>query len=71
MIGLWTAGLMTSEKDFFRQVMGHFTTGVSVVTTRSEEGLAGLTVNSFISVSLDPPLVLFCIDVRSMALPLG
>jgi flavin reductase (DIM6/NTAB) family NADH-FMN oxidoreductase RutF len=60
---------MTSEKDFFRQVMGQFSTGVSVVTTRSDEGLAGLTVNSFTSVSLDPPLVLFCVDVRSIVLP--
>ena len=60
---------MTIEKDFFRQVMGQFTTGVTVVTTRSHEGLAGLTVNSFTSVSLDPPLVLICIDLYSTALP--
>ena len=60
---------MTIEKDFFRQVMGEFTTGVTVVTTRSHEGLAGLTVNSFTSVSLDPPLVLICIDLYSTALP--
>ena len=60
---------MTIEKDFFRQVMGQFSTGVSVVTTRSDEGLAGLTVNSFTSVSLDPPLVLCCIDLRSNVLP--
>ncbi len=60
---------MTIEKDFFRQVMGQFSTGVSVVTTRSDEGLAGLTVNSFTSVSLDPPLVLFCADLRSIVLP--
>src|SRR5258708_1286666 len=60
---------MTIEKDFFRQVMGQFSTGISVVTTRSDEGLAGLTVNSFTSVSLDPPLVLFCVDLRSIVLP--
>jgi flavin reductase (DIM6/NTAB) family NADH-FMN oxidoreductase RutF len=60
---------MTIEKDFFRQVMGQFTTGVTVVTARSNEGLAGLTVNSFTSVSLDPPLVLICIDLYSTALP--
>ena len=60
---------MTIEKDFFRQVMGQFTTGVSVVTARSEDGLAGLTVNSFTSVSLEPPLVLICVDVNSTALP--
>jgi len=60
---------MTIEKDFFRQVMGQFTTGVTVVTARSKEGLAGLTVNSFTSVSLEPPLVLICVDVNSTALP--
>jgi flavin reductase (DIM6/NTAB) family NADH-FMN oxidoreductase RutF len=60
---------MTIDKDFFRQVMGQFATGVTVVTTRSQETLAGLTVNSFASVSLDPPLVLICIDLHSMVLP--
>ncbi len=60
---------MTIEKDFFRQVMGQFTTGVTVVTTRSHEELAGLTVNSFTSVSLDPPLILICVDLYSTALP--
>src|SRR5256885_1129369 len=60
---------MTIEKDFFRQVMGQFTAGVTVVTTRSKDGLAGLTVNSFTSVSLEPPLVLICVDLYSTALP--
>src|SRR5215471_16943683 len=60
---------MTIEKDFFRQVMGQFTTGVTVVTARSKDGLAGLTVNSFTSVSLEPPLVLICVDLYSTALP--
>jgi len=60
---------MTIEKDFFKQVMGQFTTGVTVVTSRGKDGLAGLTVNSFTSVSLEPPLVLICVDVNSTALP--
>ena len=60
---------MAIEKDFFRQVMGHFATGVTVVTTRSEKGLSGLTVSSFCSVSLDPPLVLICVDLNSYTLP--
>ena len=60
---------MTIEKDFFKQVMGQFITGVTVVTTRSKDELAGLTVNSFTSVSLEPPLVLICIDVNSTVLP--
>ena len=60
---------MTIEKDFFRQVMGQFPTGVTVVTTAAAEGLSGLTVNSFTSVSLEPPLVLICVDLKSHTLP--
>ena len=60
---------MSIEKDFFRLVMGQFATGVTVVTTCSQKGPAGLTVNAFCSVSLDPPLVLICVDLRSHALP--
>ena len=61
---------MTIEEDFFRQVMGQFATGVTVVTTCTERGRpVGLTVNAFCSVSLDPPLVLICVDLRSHALP--
>jgi flavin reductase (DIM6/NTAB) family NADH-FMN oxidoreductase RutF len=61
---------MALEKDFFRQVMGHFATGVTVVTTNNRGTLSGLTVNAFCSVSLDPPLVLVCVDVTSNTLPL-
>lgn len=47
----------------FREVLGSYPTGVTVVTGRSGDGVPfGLTVNSFTSVSLDPPLVLVCID---------
>lgn len=50
----------------FRQVMRTFPTGVTVVAARDGEGLpVGLTVNAFTSVSLDPPMVLICIDRRS------
>ncbi|MHB1191411.1 MAG: flavin reductase family protein [Longimicrobiales bacterium] len=46
--------------------MGRFPTGVTVVTARDGEGApVGLTVNAFASVSLDPPLVLVCIDHAS------
>lgn len=48
------------DPDQFRQVMGNFATGVTVVTL--PEPHHGITVNSFASVSLDPPLVLMCID---------
>src|SRR5438093_5856773 len=60
---------MAIEKDFFRQVMGQFATGVTVVTTCGQGKPAGITVNAFCSVSLDPPLVLVCIDLISHTLP--
>ena len=61
---------MAIEKEFFRQVMGRFATGVTVVTTRSQGEIGGLTVNAFCSVSLNPPLVLVCVDNKSNTLPL-
>lgn len=60
---------MALDTDFFRKVMGQFATGVTIATTRGQAGVAGLTVNSFTSVSLDPLLVLICVDLRSQALP--
>ncbi len=60
---------MNIEKKFFRRVMGHFATGVTVVTTRSQGRLAGLTVNSLCSVSLNPPLILICVDLTSTTCP--
>jgi flavin reductase (DIM6/NTAB) family NADH-FMN oxidoreductase RutF len=51
------------KADDFKAVLGRWATGVAVVTTRDASGEpVGLTVNSFASVSLDPPLVLFSID---------
>ena len=46
-----------------RNAMGHFLTGVTIVTTRGVDQPYGLTVNSFNSVSLDPPLVLWSLDL--------
>ena len=47
----------------FRRVMGHFPTGVTVVTSRHEDSTpCGLTVNAFSSLSLDPALVLICVE---------
>jgi flavin reductase (DIM6/NTAB) family NADH-FMN oxidoreductase RutF len=60
---------MAIEKGYFRQVMGQFATGVTVVTTCGQGKPAGITVNAFCSVSLDPPLVLVCIDLISHTLP--
>ena len=53
----------------FRVALGMFATGVTVVTARTATGeLVGLTANSFNSVSLDPPLVLWSLSQRSMSL---
>jgi flavin reductase (DIM6/NTAB) family NADH-FMN oxidoreductase RutF len=50
----------------FRTVLGHSPTAVSVVTTRDADGCNhGITVSSYASLSLDPPLVLACIDRRA------
>jgi flavin reductase (DIM6/NTAB) family NADH-FMN oxidoreductase RutF len=54
------------EPALFRQLLGCFPTGVAVITTRSADGQpAGLTCNSFSSVSLEPPLVLFSLRKAS------
>lgn len=54
----------------FRHVMGHYATGVTIVTTTDRSGAPhGLTVNSFSSLSLDPPLVLWSLRSASTALP--
>ena len=47
-----------------RNAMGHFLTGVTIVTTRGVGEPYGLTVNSFNSVSLNPPLVLWSLDIH-------
>ncbi len=53
------------DQQQFRQLMGRFATGVTVVTLAGENGTPyGLTVNAFTSVSLDPMLVLICIDKK-------
>jgi flavin reductase (DIM6/NTAB) family NADH-FMN oxidoreductase RutF len=50
-----------------RRVLGCFATGVTVVTCRVGERTHGITVNSFTSLSLDPPLILVCIDRNTIA----
>ena len=53
----------------FRDACGLFPTGVTIVTTVGESGVpVGLTANSFTSVSLDPPMVLFCVGRTSESL---
>ncbi|WP_371663125.1 flavin reductase family protein [Streptomyces sp. NBC_00280] len=53
-----------------RHVCAHFATGVTVITTGLPGDSSGTTVNSFTSVSLEPPLVLFCLHQHSRLLPL-
>ncbi len=53
------------DKQLFRRVMGQFATGVTVVTTRVGDRIHGMTANAFLSVSLEPPLVLVSIDRRT------
>lgn len=57
---------MNFDTRAFRQALGSFPTGVAIVTAISpNQPPVGITVNSFTSVSLEPPLVLWCIDRRS------
>jgi flavin reductase (DIM6/NTAB) family NADH-FMN oxidoreductase RutF len=61
---------MAIEKNELRRVMGHFATGVTVITTLRKSGdLHGLTANAFTSVSLVPPLVLICVDKKAESYP--
>jgi len=57
---------MSLNSREFRDALGHFATGVAVISTFTEDGnTLGLTVNSFASVSLDPPLILWSLDKGS------
>jgi flavin reductase (DIM6/NTAB) family NADH-FMN oxidoreductase RutF len=49
-----------------RRLMGHFATGVTIITTKGADGTPyGLTANAFTSLSLDPPLCLVCVDRKA------
>jgi flavin reductase (DIM6/NTAB) family NADH-FMN oxidoreductase RutF len=56
---------MSIEQGEFRQALGHFASGVTVITTQHEGQLHGTTASSFCSLSLQPPLVLVNIDHRA------
>jgi flavin reductase (DIM6/NTAB) family NADH-FMN oxidoreductase RutF len=60
---------MPPDQQRFREVIGRFPTGVSVVTAAGADGPAGLTTNAVTSVSLDPLLLLVCLDRGSRTLP--
>jgi flavin reductase (DIM6/NTAB) family NADH-FMN oxidoreductase RutF len=61
--------MSTVSADEFRHAMGHFATGVTVVTSVDESGApVGTTANAVTSLSLDPPLVIVCFDLASITL---
>src|SRR5215469_7204836 len=59
----------TIEQHHFRRVCSKYATGITILTVLDSCGTPqGMTVNSFTSVSLDPPLILVCIDRRTSIL---
>jgi flavin reductase (DIM6/NTAB) family NADH-FMN oxidoreductase RutF len=60
---------MAVDQQRFREVSGHFATGVTIVTASGPQGPAGLTTNAVTSLSLDPVLLLVCFDNGSRTLP--
>lgn len=57
------------DQRFWRDAMGRFATGVTVITTVGEKSEPlGMTANAFTSLSLDPPMVLICVDKKSETL---
>ncbi|WP_020110386.1 flavin reductase family protein [Rhodococcus sp. 114MFTsu3.1] len=61
---------MTLGPEAYRQVMSHIPTSVSIITATTDAGPAGMTVGTFTSVSLDPRLVAFYVDLGSTTWPL-
>jgi len=63
-----TTALTTKE---FRKAMGQFATGITVITVEREPGFVfGMTANAFTSVSLNPMLILICVDEKAKILPM-
>src|SRR2546427_4327794 len=60
---------MMPDEPSFRTVLGHFATGVTIITAMNGDEPVGVSANSFTSVSLDPPLVLFCAAKDSSTWP--
>ena len=61
--------MRTVAPERFRAVMGHFATGVTVVTAQSPSGPVGMTANAVCSLSLEPLLLLVCFDNGARTLP--
>jgi flavin reductase (DIM6/NTAB) family NADH-FMN oxidoreductase RutF len=57
-----------ADRQRYRAVMGHFTTGVAVVTAQGADGAIGMTTNALCSLSLDPLLLLVCFDYEARTL---
>lgn len=55
----------TVDPREFRNTLGHFATGVTIITTEIDGEIHGMTANAFLSVSLDPPLVAVSVDHRA------
>jgi flavin reductase (DIM6/NTAB) family NADH-FMN oxidoreductase RutF len=62
-----SSGTQTVDERTFRRVTALFPAGVTVITTRTANGLHGLTVSAFSPVSWQPPLVLACIESLSQS----
>jgi len=59
------AALGDDPRVALRRTLGMFATGVTVITTRERDQVHGMTANAFMSVSLEPPLVLISVDRRT------
>ena len=66
---LAATGASAFDTARFRQVLGHFATGITIVTAVHDGAPVGMTAQSFTSLSLDPPLVLFCPGKASSSWP--
>ena len=63
------ANAQSFDQRAFRNACGAFATGVTVITTTTEDGPHGMTANAFMSVSLEPPLIAVSVDKKSRLLP--
>ena len=53
------------QSDEFKAAVGKYPTGITIVSTKHDNRFYGFTANSFTSVSLDPALISFCLNVKS------
>ena len=60
---------MSVDRQLFKSALGRWVSGVTIVTTCAGERVFGMTASAFSSVSLDPPLVLVCIEKKAHTLP--